>query len=269
MKNHSSKFVLSEIAAILLIAICTTMVGCDISEGGTVVITDERLELIQVYDLDVPEPSGLTLNADKSVLYVVSDPPDNQVRKLSLQGEILKTLSYIGRDLEGITYDKSDHTLWVVEEGKREIVHLDTSGNELEQFFVNFPGSDNNGFEGITLGANNNFFVLNEMNPGMILEINTSALILNETEPGTALDYSGICYVPEIEKFFIVSDESKQLMIFNTNLELEDVLIIAIEKAEGIDYDYILNRLYIVSDKKKKLYVYVLNLDQESGNKRR
>jgi len=58
-----------------------------------------------------------------------------------------------------------------------------------------------------------------------------------------------------------VSDESKQLMIFNANLVLEDVLIFAIEKAEGIDYDCSLNRLYIVSDKEEKLYVYELNLE--------
>jgi len=269
MKFISSKLVFLNIAVIFLVGLCATMVSCDISEGGTVVFTDERLELIHVYDLDVPEPSGLALNADKSALYVVSDPLDNRVRKLSLNGQVQGTLAYTGDDLEGIAFDTTDSTLWVVEERKREIVHLDTLGNELDRISVSYTGNENAGFEGITLGANNNFFVLNEMDPGMILKIDAGASILTETEPGTALDYSGICYIPEMEKFFVVSDESKQLMIFNANLVLEDVLIFAIEKAEGIDYDYILSRLYIVSYKEKKLYVYELNLEQEMGNKRR
>lgn len=264
MGNYLSNFTIFTITAIFIMV----AVGCDISEKGTVVNTDERLTLIHVYDLDVPEPSGLALNANKSALYVVSDPDDNKVRKISLTGQVLETLSYNGDDIEGITVD-SDESLWIVEERLREIVHLDQNGIEINRVSVNFQGDENTGFEGITIGHSGNVFVLNEKNPGLILEINASALILNETEPGTALDYSGICYVPEIETFFIVSDESKRLLVFNNELEQTNVLAFAIEKAEGVDYDPLLNRLYIVSDKEEKLYVYELNLNQESGNKRR
>jgi uncharacterized protein YjiK len=244
-----------------IIGVTIFLFNCDISEVTHDTTLDERLELIYVYDLDLPEPSGLTLNSDKTAFYVVSDPADNQVRKISLQGDVLRILNFVGNDLEGITYDTSNHTLWVTEEGLREIVQLDTMGNELNRLSISVTGFENQGLEGITFGSNGNFFILNETNPGLVLEIDSMGTKIAETSPETALDYSGICYVPELDKYFIVSDESQQLMIFNSDIEQEDILKFDIDKAEGVDYDEESKQLYIVSDRDEKLYVYKLNLD--------
>lgn len=228
--------------------------GCDISEPDSVVFTG--MEPVEIHDTQVPEPSGLTLNTANTLLYTVSDPSDNRIYKIDLDGTLLSVLSYHGDDLEGITYDDRDQTLWVVEERLREIVHLDTLGNELSRHSVDFPGEMNSGLEGICLLPDGRFFVLNEMNPGAIIELDPQLNLTNVTEMQFAVDFSGICHAGSSDNLIIVSDVSKTITVLNSNLEIIHTEEIEFNKMEGIDYDLESQKLFLVNDGSTKLYIY-------------
>jgi|TARA_B100001971_G_scaffold134924_1_gene124667 uncharacterized protein YjiK len=217
-----------------------------------------KLELIGSYTLEVPEPSGLTLNADGTALYSVSDPPDNSIYKLDLFGNTKKMLSYTGDDLEGITYDNRDNTLWIAEERLREVVHLDTLGNELDRFSINFDGlSSIHGFEGIMYNpVTSRISLLNEKNPGAFIELDSTMNISKELSLNFAQDYSGLCFNSANGNFMIVSDESQQLIEWNLDEGVIHTYSLDIEKAEGVDYDPAINRVYIVCDSEQRLYIY-------------
>ncbi|MBC8323874.1 MAG: SdiA-regulated domain-containing protein [Candidatus Marinimicrobia bacterium] len=217
-----------------------------------------QLVLIESVSLEVPEPSGLTLNNGANALYVVSDPPDNSVYKLDLLGNKIKKLSYYGDDLEGISYDNRDHTLWIAEERLREVVHIDTLGNELERFSINFEGtSSSSGFEGILLNpSTNNIVLLNEKLPGTFIELDSSMNISLEYALDFASDYSGICFNTTSGNYLIVSDESQELIEWNFDKRIIKTYSLDIEKAEGVAYNPETDRIYIVSDSEQKLYIY-------------
>lgn len=231
--------------------------ACSLDESP-IIDPKSTLVLIESVSLEVPEPSGLTLNSNGSALYVVSDPPDNSVYKLDLLGNIQKTLSYSGYDLEGITYDTRDNTLWVAEESLLEIVHLDTFGNILSRNPILFNNNESNGgLEGIAINSNNGQIVLlNEKNPGVFIKLDSALINTLELSLDFARDYSGICINDITKNYFIVSDESKQLYEWN---ELDGVLktySLDFEKAEGVVYNHYTNQVYIVSDSEEKLYIY-------------
>ena len=234
--------------------------ACSLDESP-IIDPKSTLVLIESVSLEVPEPSGLTLNSNGSALYVVSDPPDNSVYKLDLLGNIQKTLSYSGYDLEGITYDTRDNTLWVAEESLLEIVHLDTFGNILSRKPILFNNNgSNSGFEGIVINPNNGHInLLNEKDPGAFLELNSTLIKTLELELGFAQDYSGICLNEINGNYFIVSDESKQLIEWGALTGVINTYSLDFEKAEGVAYKFNENRIYIVSDSEQKLYIYEFN----------
>ena len=234
--------------------------ACSLDESP-IIDPKSTLVLIESVSLEVPEPSGLTLNSNGSALYVVSDPPDNSVYKLDLLGNIQKTLSYSGYDLEGITYDTRDNTLWVAEESLLEIVHLDTFGNILSRNPILFNNNgSNSGFEGIVINPNNGHInLLNEKDPGAFLELNSTLIKTLELELGFAQDYSGICLNEINGNYFIVSDESKQLIEWGALTGVINTYSLDFEKAEGVAYNFNENRIYIVSDSEQKLYIYEFN----------
>jgi uncharacterized protein YjiK len=208
--------------------------------------------------LDIPEPSGLTLNADGTALYTVSDPPDNSIYKLDLFGNTKLALSYVGDDLEGITFDYRDSTLWIAEERLREVVHLDTLGNELARYAIPFDGTSNtNGFEGIVYNPETSrISVVNEKNPGTFIELDLPTNTSESIALNFAQDYSGICYNYADSNYIIVSDESQQLIVWNPDANVIQSFSLDIQKAEGVVYNAINNRIYIVSDSEQKLYIY-------------
>jgi len=240
-----------------LIGFSFILTACSLNES-TPDQPKSQLVLIESVSLEVPEPSGLTLNNDASALYVVSDPPDNSVYKLDLLGNVKRVLLYYGSDLEGITYDNRDHTLWVAEESLRQVVHIDTLGNELERFSINFEGtSSSSGFEGILLNpVTNHIVLLNEKSPGTFIDLDSSMNITLEYALDFASDYSGICYNSSSGNYLIVSDESQQLIEWNRENGVINTCSLDFEKAEGVAYNSENNRLYIVSDSEQKLYIY-------------
>jgi len=213
------------------------------------------LILIGEFDLSIPEPSGLTLNKDGTALWSVSDNT-NHVYNISLEGDVLTELNFTGNDLEGIVYDSTDNTLWLAEEQLREVVHIDLNGNELDRFSIDIPGSGNSGLEGICLDTASTHYVLNEKDPRLWAKLRSDFSTQIQKEINEVDDLSGITFDRTKKMFWIVSDVSRLLFLWDPDQGIIKRFDLPFAKAEGVAYDPVLNRIYIVSDLTNKLYIY-------------
>lgn len=212
-------------------------------------------ELINTVKLDLPEPSGLVLSYDGKFLWTVSDS-NSTVYKISLDGKIQKSFTVNGGDLEGIT-QINDSSLAVILERDRTILIVDTSGNELNRIEIIKEGDLNSGFEGITYNSGSGrFYILNEKDPGSLIEIDGSYNFLRETKLKFAKDYSGIHYDAGENVLWIISDESSLIAKCDLNGNLIDKTELKLRQIEGVAVDDKNKKLYIISDIKEALYVF-------------
>ena len=215
--------------------------------------------LLAAIELDIAEPSGLAYDPTTQTLWTVNDPPGNRIYNISLDGELLQTLDFVGDDLEGVAFDLSTNTLWIAEEGTSEIINISLQGEELQRIELSIsqytPGS---GLEGICLGSSGEFYLLKEKDPGLFIEVSQDFVTLTETELSFADDYSGICYDSTRDGFWIVSDESEMLYLWNLTNGVREQYSLGFSKAEGIVYIAETNSFYIVSDSEQKLYKFHL-----------
>ncbi|WP_460050385.1 SdiA-regulated domain-containing protein [Spirochaeta dissipatitropha] len=224
-----------------------------------------RLDLIAVYDLDIVDPSGLTLDRSGAFLWTVSDTRGGAVYAISFSGEIISELIYEGHDLEGITQDPSDGSLWLAEERLREIVRVDRRGEELERHSIDISMAElNTGLEGIAFHPGRNIlFLANEMLPRVIMEVDTEGNILHTEEinflpPFRMIDLSGLWYDPERDELWILSDESAKIVVVDSEYRPLRGYQLDRIKFEGIAVDYRRQRIYLVHDVENRLYVYHL-----------
>lgn len=213
------------------------------------------LQLLASYSLSVAEPSGLAINDSGTVLWTVTNDP-HKVYELDLTGNVVRTLAYTGHDLEGITYDPADGTLWVAEENRREVVHLDRAGNVLSRHRLGLVGELNSGLEGICIDDQGRMFVLNEKLPGMFIPLNADHTIARQDTLGFARDYSDITFNRRTQSFWILSDLSQRLFLYNSTSGVHGEYFLPFPKGEGVAYDPVANRVYVVSDSERKLYIY-------------
>lgn len=215
------------------------------------------LDLIATYPLTVAEPSDLAIDESGTRLWTVGGTPD-RVYQLDLHGKTVKTLSFVGADLEGVAYDRSDHTLWVAEENRRELVHLDLDGGVLSRHPLDLVGEKNSGIEGICLDDKGHLFALNEKRPGMFLELDSGHAISARRDVRFAKDYSGVAFDVKSGGFWIVSDQSQGLYLWSRKAGVVQRHPLPFRKAEGVAVDQATDRIYIVSDSENALYVYGL-----------
>lgn len=246
--KSSSKFIFA-----ILPLICIG--SCD---NQTTKTDEHRLTLISEIDLDIPEPSGISLSKNGEYLWIVSDPPDNHVYKTSLQGDVIKKLGFQGDDLEGVWYDITNAHLWVVEEQRRELVELDTGGTVLNRYAVNYGMSSEYGFEGICRDNQENFWIANEKSPAQILYLDHSFKIINTFSPSMTNDISGLSWVNGEDSLWLVSDESRLLLKWLPDQDVVAYYDLPMEKPEGVAIDRANSRIYIVSDLEEKLYIFKL-----------
>jgi len=215
------------------------------------------LSLIASYDLSVSEPSDLALDGSGTSLWTVTDRP-GRVHQLSLDGALIRTLKFVGEDLEAIAYDPSDHTLWVAEENLRTVIHLDLQGNVLSRHPLALTGKKNSGIEGLCLDAKGHMFALNEKDPGLFLELDSKRDIAVRRKLAFAGDYSAISYDPKHDGFWIVSDQSQKLFQCDRKAAVRREFGLPFPKPEGIAVNEAAKRAYMVSDSEHKLYVFRL-----------
>ena len=266
-------------------------------------MTSMRLELLSRHRIRDPglglnEPSGLTLNADGSALYTVSDDT-KAIFRLDLKGRVSVSDSFfIGLDdLEGIALRGDDSELLVVQKQSNSVV-VDLSNRRersrrplsamtnYDTIAHHFPDSqDNNGLEGITVNTrNNHVVVVKERKPSLLIELDSTLTTILSTRMLQAsqgfmhpelkaekLDFSGLSYDSSSDTRWIVSDKGRCLFQYewagDTVLQRLDLTINTgdkpkqIRKPEGVAFDPGRKRMYVVSDRDADLYVFKLHDD--------
>ena len=151
------------------------------------VSTELTLKLIEEHRIldeaaGLNEPSGLTLNADGSALYTVSDDT-KAVFKLDLKGRLSITGSFfVGvDDLEGIAISADGQQLLMARrnqfdhhhrvESRRELSRRPWRAWRLRHHQPFFPDPPDNGLEGITVNTRNNHVFVKEGRPGVLIEV--------------------------------------------------------------------------------------------------
>lgn len=179
-----------------------------------------------------------------------------KIYKTDLQGNILQELSYKGKDIEGICYDRRDASLWIVEERLRDVVHLDLRGKEIGRIHVNAPGKGNKGLEGITIDRDGNLWVINEKKPASLFEIDASGNPKKMYRMKYTDDISDAAYDINSDTFYILSDESACFFTWNTERGLIKKFFLPRDKFEGITVNSKTKTINIVNDADSSMLIY-------------
>ena len=250
------KLIIKNYASILVLVLLILFhYKCNTNKQESPVI--ENLILQKVTPINVPEPSGLALSYDGKYLWSVGDS-DSKVHKLDLHGNVITSFKVNGEDLEGITVIDSIN-LAVILERKREIVVLDTSGQEINRKKLDLKGRLNEGLEGICFNnETKDFYLLNEKRPGLLIKIDSSFNEIFRKDLKIAKDYSDIFFSNQDYTLWILSDESKKIIQADLNGNKIKEYRIKVEQPEGLVVDYKNKKIFIVSDKKEELYEFKL-----------
>ncbi len=208
--------------------------------------------------IPVAEPSGLDLSSDERNFWIVSDE-NSKVYLIDSWGRVVKSIKVNGEDLEGITVI-DDSTIAVVLERSREVVILDTVGNEINRAAVDLKGELNNGLEGITYDPQKKlFYIINEKKPRLLITLDRYLVEQKRDTLIFSKDVSGIYFDSNDKTLWILSDESQR--IFKTDLSGNPIeeFKINVTQPEGITLNKARTKLYLISDKTGSLYVF--NLD--------
>jgi len=218
--------------------------------------TDEiTLTALKTIELSVPEPSGLYYDQLNNSLWTVSDE-NSTIYNIDLTGKVLKQFAVNGLDLEGIT-KLNDSTLVTILERDRIVVYLDTNGIELKRIKIDITGDPNKGLEGITINpVNSHIFILNEKEPGMLLELNAKGKIIAKAKLDFTTDYSGLDFMESDNELWMISDEGEAILRLSEDGTLIKKYKVNIEQIEGLAIDEANSLIYRVSDPLEKLFVY-------------
>lgn len=214
------------------------------------------LNLVSQYPINISGLSGLSPYMNGEFLAV--DDKICKVHIISNTGDVIRTLNYTGDDLEGITYIPNDSTIYVVEEKKKEIVKLDTNGNEIFRFSVILNNSDEkHGLEGISFNpANEHLYVVSEQSPSLLMEMTLSGEVIETHELTFAEDYSSVYFDPLDSSLWILSDKSKIVAKCDLTGNPVKQYNTGSEKFEGLIVDSKNARIYITNDQINTLYVF-------------
>lgn len=236
--------------------------GCSIDSDDP--IDTGELTFVSMHELNINDPSGLALDASGNFLWTVSDSEGGRVYRITFEGEIIDHLEhYRGNDMEGITMNPNDMTLWVIEEKLMQVVQLDLIGRILQ--VVNFPplnSVENDGLEGISINPETeHIYLLHQKNPRLFIELDQNMQIVREiginfSAPYTLLDLSGLFYDHDKREFWIVSDESMRIVVTDFDLNPIKSYDLSRIKFEGITVNTAKKRIYLVNDDEYRLYIY-------------
>lgn len=210
-----------------------------------------KLKFVSSYQLDVQEPSGLSLSDDGN-LWIVSDQSD-KVFLYTKDGKKLIDFEVKGKDFEGIV-QVDENTLALVSEEKSEIIFINKSGKEKDVKKIDNDLGGNSGIEGIA-HSNGSFYLVNEKEP-YLFTLNSEYKIESKRKINKAKDLSGMCYFNG--NLWLISDESEKIYKCSLSGDVIAEYKIDIPQAEGIAIEG--DNIYIVSDKTSMLYIYqILN----------
>ncbi|MBK7227584.1 MAG: SdiA-regulated domain-containing protein [Ignavibacteriales bacterium] len=240
---------------LISILIALTQYKCNINRKESPL--PKELILQKMTPIKVPEPSALTLSFDGKYFWSVCDE-NSKVYRLTKNGTVTNSFIIDGEDLEGITVIDVNR-LAVILERSREVVIIDTLGNEVSHKGFNLEGNLNEGLEGISYDSKNKiYYLLNEKNPGLLIKADSSFNELSRKVITFADDYSDIFYAIDDNTLWILSDESKRVFQTDLNGNKLKEFFIEVDQPEGLVVDYKNKLIYVVSDKKEELYEFKL-----------
>ena len=243
------------ILIVLVIVLLSVIIYCNLFNNNA--SGSNSLTAIEIYDVKVPEPSGLYFDNKTSTLWTVSDE-NGTIYNLDLEGNTLNTLKIDGYDLEGISFI-NDSILVTVLEQDRIVVLLDRSGKEIKRFGIEIKGKKNEGLEGVTYSVlDSTLYIVSEKKPGILLKTDLSGKILSKTELTFASDYSGVHYFDKDSTLYIISDEDKAIFKCGLDGTVLAKYRVKIKQIEGIAIDSKNSIMYLISDPLEKLFVFNL-----------
>jgi len=249
MKNISNVRLLAVVCVVVLVATA----GWSSQKQD---VQQKELTLLATINLPFTEPSGIAWSEKLQKLWVVSDDED-YIFILDPNGNVIDRFKFAAVDLEGITFDATDSTLWTIDERTREITHLDLNGKVLERKIVDYPSrKKNKGPEGIAIGKDRKLYLLNESKPSLLFELDSSYGIAHSYKLDFASDYSDIAYDESTNSFFILSDKSKAFFVWDPERGVTAEYALPGTSNEGIAFDRKRNVFYIVNDEEARLYIY-------------
>jgi uncharacterized protein YjiK len=212
-----------------------------------------------VFPVKIPEPSGLAFSMNKDALYTVSDKTGN-IYKIDFRSEILEKLKFNGHDLEGIDVDRHTGDIWVAEEEKELVLHLDRNGELIEKLDnISVKTKGNTGFEGLAI-CRDTLYILVEKDPGVLIVYSLLTKEWKKHHLDFADDYSGIDYDETDNTLWIVSHESRTLNHCTTRGKLIDKQKLDIRQAEGVVVDRKQGFAWIIDDPAQRLYKVKLKI---------
>ncbi|MBN1398915.1 MAG: SdiA-regulated domain-containing protein [Bacteroidetes bacterium] len=239
-------------AAAVIVQYC---LSADLPDKEKAEVQTKKLILVSEIILPFTEPSGIAWSDRMQNMWIVSGG-DQHIYRLDAGGSVIQRLPYIGTDLEGIAFDETDSTLWLVDEREKEIIHLSLDGFVLLEKKLPYGAKKNKGPEGITIGPKNRMYVINESDPSILMQLNENYDINWTIALNFASDYSDISYDKNSGMFFIISDKSEAFFSWTLERGILCKYILPNDKNEGIAYDNNHKIFYIVNDKISKLYFY-------------
>ncbi|MBT4034720.1 MAG: PKD domain-containing protein [Candidatus Marinimicrobia bacterium] len=214
------------------------------------------LELMAIYSVRVDSPSGLTFGSNKSSLWTVSDKPGGRVYEIDTLGARIRSLNYNGNDLEGVSFDSRDSTLWMVDENLGQLIHLGSDGDVMSYQNISSVG-DGGGLEGISMDVSHSrIFMVKEKDFGALITIDELSLTHSLQQISFAPDYSSIFYIPSQDKLWVLSDEASNVYLVNLDGSFQNVYAIDMVQPEGLVYDEERQIFYIIDDTTEKLHKY-------------
>lgn len=216
----------------------------------------QLIEPVNEIQLDISEPSGLSFGYANQSYWVVSDGPGGKIYHVNLSGNVVRQLNYVANDMEGISYNQSENTLWIVEEQLREVVKLDLNGNILNTRAISVSYLDDHGLEGIAVINNSNVWISHEKSPRILLQLNEQFQVESQINVTKVEDFSGLSYNSMDSALWIISDESEILIKWSLDNKEINKYSLPIPKAEGVAINPDDNTIHIVSDQTSKIYVF-------------
>jgi uncharacterized protein YjiK len=172
--------------------------------------------------------------------------------------ELQAVYSVAVSDPSGLALDLDGVHLWTVSDDPgRGMYQLTRQGVVVRH--VPFASDD---LEGITINTRTGeFFIVNEKNPRLLLRLGPDLQVretvaLNFTGPFFMGDLSGISYDAVEDTLWIISDESRKIVVIDMQYNPLRAYPTGIRKGEGIAVDPDNRRVYAVCDEESRLYVY-------------
>lgn len=236
---------------------CIVCASCRNSHSSEPSLPTGELVLISDIVLPFPEPSGIAYSGVLHRLWVVSGGSNQHIYTLDTNGIVERRLFYKGTDLEGIAFDETDSTLWVIDEDTKILSHLDLDGILLSQKQLMYTTVEiNKGPEGITIGQGHTFYILNQREPSVLFELDSAFNIGSTYQLDFAPDYSDITYDSSSDSFFILSGASAEFFTWTKRQGATIKYPLPEIANEGIAYDRERDVFYIVNDASAHLYLY-------------